>query len=126
MRALRVTINDRTPVVAGADDLDVLSLIVSCVGALGSTARSPRGKDHDERTLNLGGLTSRGDGVPDEHVDWLPKIPLKVGDRIQAELIETDSPDPIDRAELAKNVAKAMRGNTTNTAERHTLSCGHT
>src|SRR5262245_16654015 len=100
MRALRVTINGGTPVIAGADDLGVLSLIVSCVGALGPKTRSPR--SDDAITLDLGGLTSRGNNVPDEHIDWLSRVPLKVGDRIQAELIETESPDPIDRARLAK------------------------
>ena len=102
MRALRVAINGGTPVVAGAEDLGVLSLIVSCVGALGPRTQSPRGNDADEQTLTLGGLRCRGDGGPDEHVDWLSQVPLKVGDRVAVEILETESPDPINRAELAK------------------------
>src|ERR1041384_7956139 len=102
MRALRVTINDGSPVVAGADDLGVLSLIVSCVGALGPRARSPRDGDAEALTLNLGGLTSRGNDAQEEHVDWLSQVHLKVGDRIAVELVETESPDPIDHAKLAK------------------------
>src|SRR5690349_15619112 len=102
MLALRVAINGGKPVVAGADDLGVLSAIISCVGALGPRARSPRGDGAEAMTLNLGGLTSRGNDAPDEHIDWLSQVPLKVGDRIAVELIETDSPSPIDRAKLAR------------------------
>jgi hypothetical protein len=102
MRALRVTINGGIPVVGGAADLGVLPLIVSCVSALGSDAQSPRGNDVESIKLSLGGLTSRGGGATDEHIDWLSQVPLKVGDRIEVELIETDSPEPIDHAELAR------------------------
>lgn len=102
MRALRVKINDGAPVVAGADDLGVLTLIVTCVGALGPKARSPRGHDVELLKLDLGGLTCRASGVADENIDWLSQFPLKLGDRVEVELIETDSPDPIDHAELAK------------------------
>lgn len=102
MRALRVTINGGKPVVAGADDLGVLSLIVSCVGALGPKARSPRGDEGEQAKLDLGGLTSRADGVTDEHVNWLSQLPLKVGDKIEVEIVETDSPDPIDAAAEVK------------------------
>ncbi len=102
MRALKVTINGGAPIIAGADDLGVLSCIVTCVGALGPKAQSPRDDGTEALTLNLGGLTSRGTDAPDEHIDWLPQVPLKIGDRIAVELIETESPDPINRAELAK------------------------
>jgi hypothetical protein len=102
MRALRVTINDGKPVVAGADDLGVLSFIVSCVGALGPNARPPRGEGGEQITLSLGGLTSRAAETADEHVNWLSQLPLKVGDKIEVEILETNSPDPIDSAAEAK------------------------
>jgi hypothetical protein len=101
MRALRVTINGGKPIVAGAEDLGVLSLIVSCVGPLGRKARPPLG-EAEQAKLDLGGLTSRADGVTDEHVNWLSQLPLKVGDKIEVEILETDSPDPIDSASEAK------------------------
>jgi hypothetical protein len=101
MRALRVTINGGKPVVAGADDLGVLSLIVSCVGALGPNARPPRGEE-EQITLNLGGLTSRAAGIADNHANWLSQLALKVGDKVEVEILETNSPDPIDSVAEAK------------------------
>ena len=100
MRAFRVWINDGAPVTAGADDLGVLSFIVSAVGALGPRAHRPS-DEPESLKVHLGGLTSRGNDAADEHVDWLPETPLKIGDRITLEILETDSPDPIDHAELA-------------------------
>jgi len=89
MFALRLTINKRKPVVAGAEDLSVLSTNISLVGRLGSETadRDPR---KPNMHVHLGGLTSRRGKKPDEHLRWLPHTKLKVGDRVLVEIIETE------------------------------------
>ena len=87
MFALRLTINKRKPIVAGAEDLSVLSAILSLVGRLGAeTADRTRGKPNMH--VHLGGLTARPGNKPDEHLNWLPHTKLKVGDRVLVEIIE--------------------------------------
>ncbi|MEO8677214.1 MAG: hypothetical protein ABI569_16680 [Casimicrobiaceae bacterium] len=102
MRALKVRINDQTPVTAGAADLGVLSVIVTCVGKLGPDAVSPRGSEADELKIDLGGLTSRPADSVNENFEWLPGVPVKVGDKITVEILETEHVDPVDRAEHVK------------------------
>jgi hypothetical protein len=102
MRALRVKINDGAPVTAGADDLGVLNLIVSCVGPLGPSAVCPPSTNVERLKVNLGGLTSRGSDARNEHLDWLSDVPVNIGDTITVEILETDSPDPIGHAEEVK------------------------
>jgi len=89
MFALRLTINKREPVVAGAEDLSVLSATLSLVGRLGSATVNP-GSGKPNMHVQLGGLTSRPGRRPDEHLRWLPFTHLRVGDRVVVEIIETD------------------------------------
>ena len=89
MYALRLTINRRKPVIAGAEDLSVLSAILSLVGRLGSETTGHRGKPNMH--VHLGGLTARLGNRADEHLNWLPHTKLKLGDRVLVEIIETDN-----------------------------------
>lgn len=101
MYALKVTINDEAPFVAGAEDLGVLNAIVSCVGVLGSQTR--RARDEVDLSLTVGGLTSRAPELADEHVRWLPNRGLSVGDVVRIELVETTVADaPISGHEAEK------------------------
>src|SRR5215203_5800052 len=81
MYAFKVQVNDEAPVVGGAEDLGVLTAIVTATGKLGS-ASFPR---HDDGTrdidFRLGGLTARGSHGKDEHLTWLEAGGLKPGDR---------------------------------------------
>ena len=108
MFALRLTINKRKPIVAGAEDLSVLSGIVSLVGRLGSeTADSDRGKPNMH--VHLGGLTARPGKKPDEHLRWLPHTKLKVGDRVLLEIIETDRTGRVVERSKAKGKSNDER-----------------
>ena len=89
MFALRVTINKRKPVVAGAEDLSVLSAALSLTGRLGS-ATAETGPSKPYMHVHLGGLTARSGNMADEHLRWLPHTKLKLGDRVLIEIIETD------------------------------------
>lgn len=85
MFALRVTINDEKTVVAGAEDLSVLSAMVTLTGKLGAKAVDP-GRRKPAMFLHVGGLTARGKRRKDEHLRWTPHMKLKVGDRVLIEL----------------------------------------
>jgi hypothetical protein len=87
MLALRVTINDEKTIVAGAEDLSVLSAIVTLTGKLGTKAVDP-GVGKPDMFLHLGGLTARGRRRRDEHLRWTPHLKLKIGDTVRVELVK--------------------------------------
>lgn len=102
MYALKVQINDQPPVVGGADDLGVLTAIVTCGGRLGAaTVPSPENEE-PYFDIHLGGLTSRGEGVADEHLRWLSNLALKPGDVVTVSIIEADHTDPVVSEETAR------------------------
>ena len=103
MYALRVCVNSEEPIVAGASDLCVLNTIINCVGKLGEATVEVRERQEVNLFLTVGGLTSRKTELPDEHVQWVSNRPLKVGDVIGVEIIETQSADAhISGSEAAK------------------------
>lgn len=95
MLAFRVQLNDQQSVLGGAQDLGVLTVTISAVGLLGPKSVRSRDDGVIDMDLRLGGLTSRGRGVQDEHLVWLEAHELKVGDRVIVEIVETESPDPL-------------------------------
>jgi hypothetical protein len=88
MLALRVTINDEKTIVAGSEDLSVLSAMVTLTGKLGATTRDP-GVGKPDMFLHVGGLTARGKRRRDEHLRWTRHLELKVGDTVLVELIKS-------------------------------------
>ncbi len=97
MIAFRVSINDQPPVVGGADDLCVLTAIVTATGSLGQNTRPARPDDDGETSIDfrLGGLTSRAVGIHNEHVVWLENVALSPGDKVAIEVLESESADPV-------------------------------
>jgi hypothetical protein len=96
MIALRVKLNGTLLCVAGADDLSVLNTIVNAVGNLGPKTKKRRDEPPDVY-LSVGGLTSRLEGL-DEHLRWAGEQPLRMGDRVEVEIVETSDVDaPTER-----------------------------
>ena len=84
MLAYEVFVNGRKATLAGADDLSVLSSIVSAVGKLGRrTSRSKGNRNGYDLWLSVGGLTGRKRGLRNEHLDWTKQRKLKVGDEVR-------------------------------------------
>lgn len=104
MHALRVRINDEAPVIAGADDLGVLNATVTCVGKLGSGSRSPHEDEPADLFITVGGLTSRASTLPDEHLKWVSQRPLRIGDVISVEILNTLDVDAPIRGEEAEKM----------------------
>jgi hypothetical protein len=109
MFALKVKINDAPPVTGGANDLGVLSAILTCSGKLGPYSVPSRGDETQDFTFRLGGLTSRAKGVTDEHLVWLEHQKLKPGDRVLVEIIETEEVDAVRSGREAEEAADDER-----------------
>lgn len=100
MIALRITVNGKRGVVAAAEDLSVVSAIVSLLGQLGPKTVQKRRRGV-ELSLQVGGLTSRPEDIPDEHLTWIDHRKLRRGDKVQIEIIEAESGSRIVRREPA-------------------------
>jgi hypothetical protein len=91
MIALVVYLNGKKLTVAGAEDLGVLSTILSAGGTLGKIT-VPYGKKRRVSVhLSVGGLTRRPKGQ-DEHLRWISVKPVRIGDMISVRIIRTTRP----------------------------------
>ena len=102
MFALKIQVNSESPMVAGAPDLGVLNAIVNCLGPLGNAARKKRDSDEADFFLTVGGLTSRLQDLPDEHLLWASNRSLQLGDIVRVEIVETDTADAPEGAREAE------------------------
>jgi hypothetical protein len=105
MFALKICLNQQEAIVAGAEDLGVLTAYVSIAGALGPRSLHPRPSEPPDMWCSLKGLTSRDAASSDEHLHWLSQHELKVGDRITIEVVETEAPhQPVARCLAQRKV----------------------
>ncbi len=112
MIAVEVRLNDEVLVVAGTDDLSVLSAIINASGRLGPESHGTKFEDQDyDLSFRVGGLTSRGDGVEDEHPVWIERSQLSVGDVVSVRFVEVSEAD-------AAVSASSAGGNMNETSER--------
>ena len=102
MYALKVQLNSEKPIVAGKSDLCVLNAVINCIGKLGDAAREVREGENADLFLTVGGLTSRLQDLPDEHLRWVSNRTLHVGDIVSVEIVEADSADVPEGAEEAE------------------------
>jgi hypothetical protein len=79
-----ITINKGAPVLAGLDNISVLSATVTCVAS------------RNELELHVSGLVSKGPH-DNEHLEWLQRE-LKHGDSVSIRIVESPAPSvPISR-----------------------------
>ena len=109
MYAIKVQINDKPSVVGGANDLSVLTAILTLAGKLGEASRPHRDDRTVDFTFRLGGLTARGPDIQDEHLVWLEARDLKLGDKLVFEIVETSTPHPVESGTNAKERADDER-----------------
>jgi len=109
MIAFSVSHNGKHVCTAGADDLTVLSAIITAHGKLGKKTVPARPDDlQGEIYYSVGGLTRRKDPKKDVHMDWRSLSKLKIGDIIQVKVLETTKVDkPIRRKNAEKRRKKA-------------------
>jgi hypothetical protein len=94
MIVFEIELNGESLGTAGANDLSVLTAIVSAVGKLGPDSTGAHRREHHyDIELTVGGLTSRAEGSPNEHLDWIKRA-LKTGDVITVRLVEAEAGDP--------------------------------
>ena len=91
MIAFEIELNGKSLGTAGAEDLSVLTAIISAVGKLGTKSQGAREREHDHHVeLSVAGLTSRSETSKDEHLDWI-KQTLESGDVVTVRLVEATS-----------------------------------
>src|ERR1700761_39142 len=103
MKAFEVCLNGKQVCVAGADDLSVLTTIITAVGKLGNkTVRLRSDDDSCDVFFSVSGLTGRSDPKKDVHVRWKSTVPLRVGDVIQVRVLEAKQADRAVKRTRAK------------------------
>lgn len=100
MIALKVRINEAAPVLAGREDLGVLTAVLNCVGPLGALAQPVEGHEEPELFFHLGGMTSRAG--QEDHLLWINHQALGLGDRVEIEVVDADRADPTLSSEAAR------------------------
>jgi hypothetical protein len=90
MIAFEVTLNGKRICIAGAEDLAVLTTVISAGGKLGKKTAPPRpGESSYDIYYSVGGLTGRPDPKKDVHLRWKSVVPLNVGDVVQVRILKT-------------------------------------
>jgi hypothetical protein len=111
MLAVQIKINGKRLTVAGAEDLSVLSAIVSATGRLGrKTADFQKSRRKPDIWLSSGGLTARSGGVPDEHLHWIRHRLLKVGDRVSIRVVDVARADRPSSSSPSRNKTPTADG----------------
>ena len=93
MIALEVRLNGKRICVAGAEDLAVLTAMVTASGPLGRKTVPVRSDEICDIYYRVGGLTGRCDESKDVHLTWRKFEPLGVGDSLQITILETRKAD---------------------------------
>lgn len=94
MIALEVKLNGKRICIAGAEDLAVLSAIVSAGGKLGNKTVPARPDETTDLFYSIGGLTRRRDPAKNVHLRWKSIAPLKIGDVLELKFVETKKVNP--------------------------------
>lgn len=110
MIAYRVKVNGKVACLAGAEDLAVLSATVMSAGKLGSkTASRANNAVRPDVHLQVGGLTHRGGGRSDAHLDWVSMLDLAVGDTVEIQVVHAKRADHPRRRRKAAGVGDIER-----------------
>jgi hypothetical protein len=93
MVAFQIEVNGEPFGTAGADDLSVLTAMVSAFGKLGPNSSGSHQREHDPHLeLRVGGLTSRAEPADDEHLDWINHT-LRTGDVVTVRVVDATTVD---------------------------------
>jgi hypothetical protein len=106
MIAFHVSLNGKRICTAGAEDLAVLSAIVSAVGRLGANTIRARPREKVDINYSVRGLTRRTNNESDEHLLWKPLGRLRVGDVLTVKVLKTKQ---VDRARSRHKAGRKRR-----------------
>lgn len=87
-----MSLNNRPLCNAGADDLCVLTAILTAGGKLGERSRGRRRQRRRDIDLRVAGMTSRAHESDNEYLDWAKKK-LAVGDQVTIEIVDASAAD---------------------------------
>ena len=109
MIAIEVVLNNKKISTAGAEDLCVLSAIMSAGGKLGRESHGTRDEKNEfDLSLWVGGLTARGEGTDDDHLNWIERRPISLGDTVTLKFVESSRSDDAVNAKTAGGNTKEM------------------
>jgi hypothetical protein len=97
---LEILVNGRRFTVAGEESLGMLSAHVIARGKLGSDSQAVRSNPMDKPVdicLSVSGMTSRGELERDEHLNWGPRLALRLGDEVRITVRDDDSYESASR-----------------------------
>ena len=97
---LEVLVNGERFTVAGEESLSVLSAHVTARGRLGSESHAigPNAPDKPlDIVLSVSGMTSRGERNRDEHLNWGPRLALRLGDEVRITVRDDDDYESASR-----------------------------
>jgi len=104
MIAFEVSVNGKRVCVAGAEDLGVLSTIITACGKLGRKSVPYRPDEtSSEVHYSVGGLTSRPNPKDDHHLKWKSAQRLAIGDVITVRVVETKKASRVASRTKAKD-----------------------
>ena len=97
---LEVFVNGERFTVAGEESLGMLSAQVTARGTLGSESQGagPNSADRSlDIVLSVSGLTSRGERNRDQHLNWGPRLALRLGDEVRITVRNDDDYESASR-----------------------------
>jgi hypothetical protein len=102
MIVFEVSINGQAVCRAGAEDLSVITAIVSAVGKLGDLSRGAVGRESSiDLEFRVGGLTAKTSGA-DNSVEWVQRN-LQTGDVVTIIVLGDGIPDEPTRSHPARS-----------------------
>src|SRR5471030_1385208 len=93
MYAVKISFNEETPIVAGAEDMAGLHVIMSCNGVPGFRA-AVAGMQGGAGWLSVAGLACALPGPYRWQVNWITQRDLRPGDVVTVELLEAAQATP--------------------------------
>lgn len=115
MIAFEIKRNGKRVCIAGAEDLGVLSAIITAAGKLGvKTVCEGQADDVvPELFYSVGGLTRRRDPKKDVHLHWKSVGRLRVGDSLEVRIVEVRKADrpksQVSREKALRNLSKRRK-----------------
>jgi len=97
---LEVLVNGERFTVAGEESLSMLSAHVIARGKLGSDSQGVHSNTMDKPVdicLSVSGMTSRGDRERDQHLNWGPRLALRLGDEVRITVRDDDNYESASR-----------------------------
>lgn len=113
MIALQVKLNGELLAIAGRNDLCVLNTIIDASGVLGAESVGTKGeKEGVNLGVHVGGLSAKSDDDPGEHLRWVSRKALQIGDEVSVQILEvSEAEEPVPEKRSPKEQQEQIQRN---------------